>query len=295
MHILITGATGLVGSELVRTLLKTSHKLTALSRSATKQKNKIPQVTWISELGEADFNQIDAIINLAGEPIFHKRWTEQQKQLLTQSRVNLTRALSEHIQRAETPPKIFISGSATGYYGDRGDNQLTERSTPTTHFTGALCQQWENAALQAQSVHTRVCLLRTAIVLDKNGGALAQMLPLYRLGLGGKLGNGKQLWSWVALQDMVRAILFLLENKDAQGTFNLASPNPVLNCDFNRLLGQHLNRPAFCQAPAFMLKLVLGERACLLLDSQQVIPEKLVQLGFEFQYSTLEDFFQDTF
>lgn len=292
MHILITGATGFIGSSLLTELMKTSHKLTALSRSAFKHQEQNPQVNWISNLDQADFNQIDAIINLAGEPIFHKRWSTVQKQHLTQSRVDLTLKLTEKITSADNSPSIFISGSATGYYGNQGENSLTELNVSDNSFTGQLCQQWENAALQAQSSQTRVCLLRTGIVLDKNGGALAQMLSLYRLGLGGKLGNGKQFWPWISLQDMIGAILFLLENPSCQGSFNLVSPNPIRNSDFNRSLGQQLKRPYFCPVPAALLKLILGERACLLLDSQRVMPEKLLQDGFVFQHGDLETFFQ---
>ncbi|MDO4430946.1 MAG: TIGR01777 family oxidoreductase [Lonepinella koalarum] len=292
MHILITGATGFIGYTLVSELLKTSHKLTALSRSAEKQRIKRPQVNWVTHLAQVDFNHIDAIINLAGEPIFYKSWTTKQKKCLTQSRVDLTQTLSEKIITAKKPPKVFISGSATGYYGEQNEHQLTEQSPPTDNFTGQLCQQWENAALKAQSEQTRVCLLRTGLVLDKNGGALAQMLPFYRLGLGGKLGNGQQFWAWISLQDIVRAILFLLENETCQGAFNLVSPTPLQNTDFNNLLGQHLNRPTFFHVPAFLLKFILGERACLLLDSQQIIPKRLSDAGFKFDYPTLTDFLQ---
>lgn len=292
MHIFITGATGFVGSALLKSLLKTPHKLTALSRSADIQRAKIPQVNWIADLSQVDFNQVDAVINLAGEPIFHRPWTTQQKQRLIESRVVLTRQLSEKILSAENPPSVFISASATGFYGNQGENQLTENALPTTHFTGKLCQQWENAALAAQSENTRVCLLRTGLVFSKNGGALAKMLALYKLGLGGKLGSGNQFWAWISLQDMARGILFLLENASCQGAFNFVSPNPIRHSDFNRLLAQHLHRPAFCHAPAFILKLALGERACLLLDSQQVIPEKLLQAGFHFEFPHLPPFLE---
>lgn len=290
MNILITGATGFVGSSLLNELMKKSHKLTALSRSAEKYQTQNPQINWISHLDQADFNQIDAIINLAGEPIFHKSWTAEQKKCLIQSRVDLTHTLSQKIIAAENPPKVFISGSATGYYGGQNELRLTEQSPPCDNFTGQLCQQWENAALKAQSAKTRVCLLRTGIVLDKSGGALAKMLPFYRLGLGGKLGNGKQFWAWISLQDMIRAILFLLDNPQCEGSFNLVSPNPIRHNGFNRLLGQQLKRPCFFHTPTMLLQFLLGERACLLLDSQRIVPEKLLQAGFEFQDADLAAF-----
>ena len=235
------------------------------------------------------FNQFDAIINLAGEPIFSRRWTTTQKERLESSRISLTEKLTHLINRSDDPPHCFISGSATGYYGDCGEQLIDENTPPANHFAARLCQQWEAAALKA---NTRVCLIRTGMVLGTQGGALAKMLPLYRCGLGGKLGSGKQFWSWIALEDMVRGILFLLENADCRGAFNFVAPHAIRNAEFNVLLGETLRRPHMATAPAFMLKMLLGERANLLLDSQNLVPQHLLAQGFQFEHPDLAQFLQ---
>ncbi len=286
MNIFITGATGFVGSALTAKLAG-QHQITALTRSPEKAKKILPaSVKTFSTLAcYANFDEFDAVINLAGEPIFDRRWTAQQKERLTNSRVNLTENLTALINNSVTPPHTFISGSACGYYGDCGEQRIDENTPPSDAFPAELCQQWEGAALNAD---TRVCVLRTGIVMDKSGGALARMLPLYRCGLGGKLGNGKQFWAWIALPDMINAIEFLLLHPTCQGAFNLVSPHPIRNAEFNRMLSSAVKRPHFAAVPAFVLKLVLGERSQLLLDSQNVQPIKLIAEGFEFQLPTLQ-------
>ncbi|GJH43227.1 TIGR01777 family oxidoreductase [Pasteurella canis] len=292
MQILITGATGLIGSTLITHLLELGYQITALVRSPDKARIQLPpKVQLISSLTQYnDLNQFDAVINLAGEPIFTHRWTTEQKQRLIESRVQLTKQLTSLINHSTTPPHTFISGSATGYYGDKKEYIITEQSEPSAQFTGQLCQKWEAEALKAK---TRVCLLRTGIVLAKTGGALAKMLPIYRLGLGGRLGNGEQYWSWITLKDMIAAIVFLLNNVACSGAFNLVTPHPVRNKDFNSMLGQLLKRPYFLAVPTFILNLFLGERVQLLLDSQKIIPEKLQAGGFHFQYPELKAALQD--
>lgn len=286
MDIFITGATGLIGTSLLPHLVE-KHQVTALVRNIDTARKKLPNTvnltTSISQYH--NLNDFDAVINLAGEPIFDHRWTTAQKQKLLNSRVSLTKHLAHLINQSSNPPEVFISGSATGYYGDNGDVQITESTSPARTFAAMLCKQWENAALQAE---TRVCLIRTGIVLSSKGGALAKMLPLYRLGLGGKLGNGQQYWGWISIEDMVQGILFLLENQHCEGAFNFTAPNPLRQSEINQILGKQLNRPCFAQVPAFVLKLVLGERSQLLLDSQNVIPKQLVNAGFEFQYPHFE-------
>lgn len=286
MNIFITGATGFVGSVLTAKLAG-QHQITALTRSPEKAGKILPaSVKTVSTLAcYANFDEFDAVINLAGEPIFDRRWTAQQKERLTNSRVNLTENLTALINNSVTPPHTFISGSACGYYGDCGEQPIDENTPPSDAFPAKLCQQWEAAALNAD---TRVCVLRTGIVMDKSGGALARMLPLYRYGLGGKLGCGKQFWAWIALPDMINAIEFLLLHSTCQGAFNLVSPHPIRNAEFNRMLGLAVKRPHFATVPAFVLKLVLGERSQLLLDSQNVQPSKLLAAGFEFQLPTLQ-------
>lgn len=286
MNIFITGATGLIGSSLVSRLVELKHNVTALSRHPEQARAKLPeQVNLVASLDHyTSFDEFDAVINLAGEPIFDLRWNAQQKQRLIQSRIDLTQKLTALINQSQQPPHTFISGSATGFYGDHGDSEITEQTSAGSGFTAQLCQQWEQAALSAK---TRVCLLRTGIVLAGQGGALAKMLPLYRFGLGGKLGNGTQYWGWIALPDMVEAILFLLQQPQCQGPFNLVSPYPVQNAEFNHTLGSLLKRPHFAAVPAIMLRWVLGERADLLLDSQAVLPQKLLNAGFTFHYPQL--------
>lgn len=291
MHILLTGGTGFIGSTLSQALLEQDHKLTILSRQAQPNTQA---VKFVQNLANFDnLNDFDAVINLAGEPIFDKRWTEKQKAELVRSRINITQQLLELFQKSDTPPHTFLSGSATGYYGNLPDfaKNCGEQTACGTHFSARLCQEWEKTAEQAQSVQTRVCLLRTGIVLDKSGGALKRILPLYRLGLGGKLGSGKQHWAWISLYDQVQAILFLLHNPAATGAFNLVAPQPVSNSEFNRQLAKSLHRPAFFSVPEFALKLTLGERSQLLLDNQPLVPQRLLELGFQFSHRRLEDCF----
>lgn len=289
MKILITGATGFIGSALIPSLLAKNHQITALVRHPAKAKQQLPYpIEFINTLDYFQhFNQFDAVINLAGEPIFSRRWTPTQKVRLESSRVSLTEKLAHLINRSDHPPHCFISGSATGYYGDCGEQRIDENTPPANDFAARLCQHWEAAALKAK---TRVCLIRTGMVLGTQGGALAKMLPLYRCGLGGKLGSGKQFWGWIALADMVRGILFLLENADCRGAFNFVAPHAIRNAEFNVLLGKTLRRPHIATAPAFMLKLLLGERANLLLDSQNLVPQHLLAQGFQFEHPDLAQF-----
>ncbi|NBI42519.1 TIGR01777 family protein [[Haemophilus] felis] len=288
MEILITGATGLIGSTLCQRLNE-KHQITALVRDVNKAQMQLPaNVKVVQDLSVfTDFNNFDAVINLAGEPIFARTWTASQKKRLQESRIFLTSQLVKYINQSNSPPEVFISASATGYYGDCGDKLLTEQFPSGDSFTAKLCNKWEQTAQQA---HTRTCLLRTGMVLDKQQGAFAKMFKLYRYGLGGKLGQGTQYWSWIGLPDAVSAIIFLLEQHQCQGAFNLTSPTPVTNANFNHQLGRYLKVPTFAPVPCWLLHLVLGERARLLLDSQAVIPEKLIQSGFRFQCNNLQDF-----
>ncbi|HGO5853459.1 TPA: TIGR01777 family oxidoreductase [Mannheimia haemolytica] len=292
MNILITGGTGFIGTELVKQLKTESHRLTLLTRD-NEAKSQDQQITYCYSLDAfADLNDFDAVINLAGEPIFDKRWTEEQKRKLIESRVKVTNKLSELIKASANPPHTFLSGSAIGIYGDLppSANFYTESTACYQDcFANHLCQQWEEAALNAASDKTRVCLIRTGTVLSPEGGAIKKMLPLYQCGLGGKLGSGKQYWAWISLQDHVQAVIFLLKNANCSGAYNFVAPNPVKNEAFNRTFAKAVNRPAFFAAPEFALKLALGERACLLLDNQQLMPEKLLDAGFQFQNPILTE------
>lgn len=290
MNILLTGGTGFIGSALSQALVKQGHQLTILSRQPHQTQQAVKFIQNFANL--TNFNEFDAVINLAGEPIFDKRWTAAQKQRLRQSRLEITQKLVELIRKSTNPPHTFLSGSATGYYGNLPDfaKNCDEQTACHSSFTAILCNEWEQVAQQAQSDKTRVCLLRTGIVLDQNGGALKQMLPLYRLGLAGKLGNGKQNWAWISLEDHIQAMLFLLENRQAKGAFNLVAPEPISNAEFNAQLAQKLRRPAFFHAPSFALKFILGERSQLLLDNQPIIPKKLLELSFQFQHPNLASY-----
>ncbi|MBE2894060.1 TIGR01777 family oxidoreductase [Spirabiliibacterium falconis] len=287
MRIFITGATGLIGTALCQTLLAQGHRITALTRNEHHAKTHFKGLilNYCSDLTALHhFNEFDAIINLAGEPIFDKRWTVRQKRELVASRVQLTQTLVEKINASDNPPEVLISGSAIGFYGNVTQREVDEHADAGTGFAAELCQRWENAALNATC---RVCLLRTSMVLATTGGALAKMLPLYKLGLGGRIGSGTQHWAWIHLEDMVNIILFLLNHSQCQGPFNCCSPHAVTNAAFNRTLAHTLRRPHFAFVPAFVLKFVLGERAQLLLDNQSIIPKQLCQAGFQFQYPKL--------
>lgn len=295
MKILITGGTGLIGKALVCELALSNNDITVLSRSPQKVYSHFcNEITcWTQLSDKQNLNEFDAIINLAGEPIADNRWTAAQKQKLINSRCDLTQKLVELIKASDSPPSVFISGSAVGFYGDQGDLQVTEQTPANPEFTHELCAKWESIALEAQTPLTRVCLLRTGIVLSTLGGALPKMSKPFKLGLGGKLGSGKQYMPWIHIDDMVSAIIFLLKTQDAKGAFNLTAPNPVQNKEFTRLLGKAFNRPALMTVPESVLRLVMGESATLVLGGQQAIPEKLLNAGFEFRYPHLEEALKD--
>ncbi|QUN07147.1 TIGR01777 family oxidoreductase [Shewanella yunxiaonensis] len=296
MKILITGATGLVGTALVANL-ETEHQLVIVSRNplVARQKLGIHHEYLPSLDGLTDLNGIDAVINLAGEPIVGKRWSEMQKQVICRSRWDITSRLASLIKASTTPPSCFISGSAIGYYGGQDETLLDEDATPVEEFSHYICAEWERRALIAQSSNTRVCIIRTGVVLAANGGALAKMLPAFRLGLGGPIANGRQGMSWIHLSDLVELILFLLSHKQAHGIYNATAPYPVSNAEFARSLGKVLQRPAILPAPAFMLKLLFGEMAELLIEGQYVIPSKAMNEGFRFQFPKLEQALADLF
>ncbi|WP_240221941.1 TIGR01777 family oxidoreductase [Rheinheimera hassiensis] len=290
MHILLTGGTGLIGSALVKQWLN-QHTLVVLTRDPARALQRLgPEVSTVQSLQQVDFNQIDAVINLAGEPIVGKRWSHAQKRLLCESRWTITEQLVAAIKAASSPPSVLISGSAIGIYGRQQQQFIDEDYQPFyAEFSSELCQRWEQLALKAQSENTRVCLLRTGIVLANEGGALQKMLPPFKLGLGGRIGTGEQYMSWVHLQDMLRLTDFLLQHPTLTGAFNATAPNPVTNAEFSQQLASVLHRPALLPMPTFVLKLMLGEMADLLLTGQRVIPAKLQHAGFTFNYTQLHD------
>ena len=243
--------------------------------------------SWAAALASAD-----AVINLSGEGIADRRWTEERKRALADSRLLSTRSLVAAINRQATPPRVFVSGSGIGYYGDRGDELLTESASPGADFLARLCVDWEREAEQASAV-TRVAIVRTALALHSSGGALARMLLPFKLGVAGRLGSGQQYFPWIHRRDWVALVNWLIATAEARGAFNAVAPTPVTNAEFTRTLGRVLRRPTILPAPAFALRLALGELADSLLTGQRAIPARAEEMGFRFQFRELEPALRD--
>ena len=291
MKILITGGTGFIGRRLVAHL-KVQHEVVVLTRQGSRAYELLGHdVTLLDNLDRLDhLNDVDIVINLAGEPIASGRWSESRKQLLCNSRWLLTEQLVDLVKLSSTPPRLLLNASAIGWYGRQGDEPLDEHCHhPHDEFTHRLCQRWEQLALQARSPQTRVCVVRIGLVLGTDGGALPRMLPPYRLGLGGPMGPGSQTMSWIHVQDLVRAMLFLLEHDECEGIFNGTAPQPVSNRLFSQTLARTLHRPHFCMVPAQLLRLLMGEAADLLLTGQHILPARLQEAGFHFTYPALPE------
>lgn len=284
--ILITGGTGLIGRTLVKSLHK-QYAITVVTRDPNRATRLLgDNITCIAAEELRSVDDFDAVVNLAGEPIADKRWTDAQKGRICQSRWKITQQLVDLINNSSNPPVVFISGSAIGVYGRQGDTVITEEFTDFhDEFSREVCQKWEEIALKAK---TRVCVLRTGVVLSDEGGALSKMLMPFRLGLGGPIGTGKQFMSWIHLDDMVNGIQFLLENDETKGIYNLTSPNPNTNHFFSLALAKRLERPCIFRVPAFVIKTLMGESSDLVLFGQKVIPQKLIDDGFKFAFPTLK-------
>lgn len=295
MNILMTGGTGFIGSALTATLLDQGHRVTILSRSREKVTrmfaDTVTPLTDLKRLPPAD--SFDVVVNLAGAPIFGQRWTDNRKKVLRDSRIGLTQELIEVIAAMERKPRLLISGSAIGYYGDQGDRILTEQNGGGDDFAHRLCADWEQTALQAESHAVRVCLVRTGLVLGAGGGLLKQMLLPFKLGLGGRIGDGEQWMSWIHLRDWISIAITMMEDSNMQGPYNAAAPHPVTNRQFTETLANVLKRPACLPMPAFALKTLLGEMSELVLGSQRVLPDRLLKQGFEFQFSDLNSALRD--
>jgi len=295
MNILITGGTGLIGKKLINTINNHNTNITVLTRNAKKASSYFNSpVTFIEKLTLADINNQDTIINLAGEPIADKRWSNAQKNKICQSRWNITEQLTKLIKTADKPPSLFISGSAVGIYGRQSNSSINEDYTQYhLEFTHEVCSTWERLALAAKSSNTRVAILRTGIVLDRNYGALPKMILPFKLGIGGKISSGNQVMSWIHIDDMVAAILHIQKTTSLEGVINLTAEYPVSNKIFSHTLAKTLNRPNLFTTPALVLKIVFGEMADLLLFGQHVIPKKLKNSGFIFKYTTIADALED--
>jgi len=293
VKIVLTGATGMIGSLLTERWSNSDHSLVLLSRRPPAEIG-VAKKQWLawqpgaSGDWERAIDGADAVINLAGEPIAGKRWTPKQKEILRSSRVDGTRALVDAIAKAQVKPKLMISGSAVGYYGPHGDEALNEDSKPGDDFLARLCVDWEAQAQKAESLGVRVCFLRTGIVLAKGEGALKKMAPPFKMFFGGPLGSGRQWMPWIHIEDEIGLIQFLIDNEGARGAFNGIAPNPVTMAEFSKTLGGVLNRPSWARVPPFVLALMVGEMAEMLLNGQRAIPAAASKLGFKFQYPNLK-------
>jgi uncharacterized protein (TIGR01777 family) len=291
MQILLTGGTGFIGKSLVKRLLEKGHTLTLVSRNPEKATALFGRkvAVWSSISQWCEMTHFDAVINLAGEPIIDKAWTDKRKQTLLDSRVGITEQLVLAMQRAKNKPFIFLSGSAIGIYGDSGQSACLEGSPAGKDFAAQLCQQWEQTARKAEVFGVRVALLRTGLVLAKHGGMLQKMIMPFSLGLGSQLGNGQQMMSWIHLDDYIEAVLFLLDCEECQGAVNMTAPDPVSNKQFSQELARSLKRKVLFSTPEWVLKPVLGERSILLFGGQHVLPSKLLNHTFHFRYPNLTD------
>ena len=285
MKILITGGSGLIGSNLIP-ILRPCDVAVYTRNVAMAEQILGHKIHFLSSLTHLDnLDEFDVVINLAGEPIVAKKWTDEQKQRIEQSRWSITEEIVVLINAGENPPKLLISGSAIGFYG-RQQNQIIDENflTPHDEFSHQLCERWEFLAKQAQSDKTRVCILRTGVVITRRGGALQKMLLPFKLGLGGPIGDGTQYMSWIHLEDMLQGIAHLIANESCEGVYNFTAPNPVTNEEFSRELASALSRPCVFKVPKFVLRTMMGEMGDLVLYGQRVVPKRLQESGYEFIY-----------
>ncbi len=297
MHILISGASGLIGSSLAPRLLAAGHRVSRLVRggrggnqAGVGAGDGIPWDPDAGVLDPARLSGVDAIVHLSGENIAGSRWTRKRRERLRSSRIRTTRLLAETLARMNPRPSVLVQASAVGYYGDRGEDVLTEASGPGSGFLADLCRDWEAASMPAQDAGVRVARLRMAPVIGRQGGMLAALLPLFRLGLGGPLGSGRQWMAWISIEDLLAIVERALGDGAMRGSINATAPEPVTNAAFTRALGRALHRPALLPAPEFALRLALGAMADeMLLASQRVVPDALLRAGFRFTHPRLED------
>jgi uncharacterized protein len=304
MRVFVTGGTGLVGSVLIPRLRERGDAVVALTRRPEQAKQALgEQVTivagdpmqpgaWMDALKDCD-----GVVHLAGEGIFNRRWKAAFKQLLRDSRINSTEnvvvALAKSPRRQDGASKVFVNASAIGYYGPHGDEEITEEGAPGSDFLAQVCIEWEKAAREAERSGVRVVLLRTGVVLAKHGGALAKMLTPFKMFVGGPVGSGRQVMSWIHIDDLVGEIMFALDHPEVAGPLNGTAPHPVTNKEFSKALGRVLHRPSFLKTPGFMLRLMLGKVAEVLTTGQRVLPRKALAAGYPFRFADVDSALRD--
>ncbi len=305
MRIIIAGGTGLIGRPLVSTLIGDGHDIVVLSRNPDQYRailpDKVSLVLWDAQSAgkwSQEVDGADAIINLAGDNLagdnfLPGRWTEQKKRRVRESRIKAGAAIVEAVQAVKNKPQLLIQSSAVGYYGPYGDEIITEKTPPGEDFLSLLCVEWEASSAEVESLGVRRTVIRTGLVLTPDGGPLAREILLFKLYSGGYFGDGKQWWPWIHMDDVVRAIQFLLEDSQAKGPFNLSAPNPVTNRDFGQIMGKVMGKPALVPVPRFALNIVVGEVATIVADGQRAVPEKLIDQGFTFRFTELEPALRD--
>ncbi len=296
MNILITGGTGFIGKELRETLLKAGNNLVIITRNPKKYEDESASnqrfISWDDDL-VSEMENADAVINLAGENLFGQRWNEQVKESIYNSRIDSTRSLVEAMRSAEKKPSVFISASASGIYGDQGDTILIEEFEAANDFLASVCKDWEEESQKATKLGVRVVNPRIGIVLEEGGGALEKMIPPFKFFVGGPIGDGKQYMSWIHRSDLVKALVFPIENEKLEGAYNVCSPNPATMNEVAETLGDAMNRPSFFRVPKFALDIVLGEAAQPITGSIRMKPKKLQVTGFEFRFEELEEALAD--
>ncbi|MEL7368253.1 MAG: TIGR01777 family oxidoreductase [Myxococcota bacterium] len=299
MRVIITGGTGFIGQNLVRTLLDSGNTPVVSTRNIEQARTKLgPDVQLVQTSDDAELVKAisgsDGVVNLAGEPVLPARWTPEKKKRLVSSRVDFTQRIVSSIQNASERPKVLVSASAVGFYGHAaGGDPKTETADPAADFLAQLCVDWEAAAQEAEALDVRVCRVRIGLVLGEDGGALSQMLTPFKMGVGGKMGSGRQYMPWIHVEDLVRMILAALENESFPSVVNGTAPTPVTNSTFTSALGRVLNRPTFVPVPAFALKAMFGEAAVALLGGQNAVPAAAQSHGFDFRFADLDACLRD--
>lgn len=299
MKILITGGTGFIGLKLINDLKQSGHEVIGLTRnleSAQKKDSDVIWVEWKSHNEIIDFKpygKIDAVINLVGENLANKRWNNEQKKVIYNSRVEATRSICRSIKESQGKVDIFVSTSAIGIYGNRRNEEIHERSLIVDDFIGSLCKDWEEALTTNSDVYNRHVIIRVGLVVGKNGGMMEKLLPVFQLGVGGKLSHGNQFMSWIHLGDICRIFIKAIEDDSMQGVYNGTAPFPVSNKDFTNILAKTIRKPSFFSVPKFALKIVMGEMAEHVLSGARIIPKRLKEADFHFIYPTLETALKD--